>query len=75
MSGRKEPIMWTKDEILTVLKMWQSHSVRQIADELGREDWQIANIAFRLRKEGANIPKKRVKGEFEHMIREVLSEL
>lgn len=67
--------MWTKDGIKTVLTMWNSSTKQQIADRLGCSVTSVGIMAFYLRKEGADLPKKTIHGEIRKLVRDVLAEV
>lgn len=65
---------WTKDEIATVIDLWQSSSLDDIALKLQRERKHIVYIAAQIRKAGYQLPKKRINGKLKSLISEVLLE-
>ena len=66
--------MWTKHEIETVLDLWNTKSVEEIATELGRTNPQIVYIAKSMRNEGIELPLKKRKGVTSHLIKEIIRE-
>ena len=66
--------MFTKDQIKAVMNLWETKTVRQIADELRVKAESIQYIATAIRNAGYKLPKKRVKGHLRLLIEEVLSE-
>ena len=50
--------MWTKENIKTVLQLWDTLSKEEIAEKIGCEASQVAYIAAQVRKEGYHLQKK-----------------
>ncbi len=66
---------WTKDQIKKVLKMWESHTAQEIAEEIGVSKEKITGIANVLRKKGFKLSKKRQNGYFQILIDELKQEM
>lgn len=63
--------MWTKDEILKVIKLWNSKTTNDLAKELNVATHQIQALATQIRKSGYALPRKLVKGRLRSLIEEV----
>lgn len=70
----KKKVMWTKGMMRSVAENWATKSKREIAEELGIEEKQVAYIAFQLRKNGVKIARKRQNGISKSLIAEFLQE-
>lgn len=66
--------MFTKDEISTVLSLWETRTVAEIAQETDRPLGSIHYLAAKIRKQGYNLPKKMIKNKISNLIQEVLKE-
>lgn len=66
---------WTKKELVNLLKMWDSMTLKEMAEKLGRDRNQIKSVVFQMRKAGIPIERKRVDFEGNHLIEEVKKEL
>lgn len=67
--------MLTKDEIKKVASMWESHTVKQIAETIGCTDQTIYNVARLMKEAGYKITYKKVRGSLNHLILEAIDEL
>ena len=71
--------LFTSDEIESVLSLWQSKTVQEIATELNRSIQSIQYIANRIRKISKNgiklLPKKHIKGTLDTLIKTTLAKL
>jgi len=66
--------MWTKEEINTVLNLWETDSKEEIAVKLGRNINSINNMANQIRAiDKRALPRKHRKGQVGSLIREVLA--
>lgn len=66
--------MWTKEEIRTVLELWQDSSVADIAAEIGVDPARVVYIAQQIRRAGYELPKKHIKGRTMSMVEDVIAE-
>lgn len=67
---------WTKAEIKTLLTLWESNSVSDIAEKLGVTTAQVNYMATEIRKINPTlVTKKRNKMQLRSLISEVLAEL
>lgn len=69
-----EKRFFTKDEIRIILKTWESKTIKELSEELGRSTTSISYIANRVRKAGFHLPKKRINDTVDSMVKEVLAE-
>jgi hypothetical protein len=65
---------WTKEELARLMKIWDKSTLEQVCDELGRNKAQIHAMAKLLRQNGLSLPRKRVLGYTQHLVREFVSE-
>ena len=72
---RKRHTPFTKEDIRTVITLWEEKSNQEIAQELGRNTASICYIANAIRKEGFDLPKKTKRGTFNLLVKEVLLEM
>ena len=70
----KKHIMWTKSEIKSVSTLWETHTTQEIADELGRTNSQVTQMAQKMREAGVNLPKKHRAAYISNLINEFLVE-
>lgn len=55
----KSPIrFWTKEEIVTLLDLWENTTLADMARKLNRREASINQKANEIRKAGHNLPKK-----------------
>lgn len=66
--------LWTKGEFKTILSLWETKTTEEIAQDLGRHPSAITAIAAKLRKAGANLPKKRRNGYLDSLVSEFVKE-
>lgn len=71
----KKSHQWTKDELRTLINLWESHSIEDIAGELSLQESQIKNQVITLRKSGFPLTKKRVVGYKQAMLRDLFTEM
>jgi len=64
--------IWTKNDIRTVNKLWDTKSTREIAKELGVAPQQVTYLGTRIRLAGFNLAKRSAKGQMLTMIKEAL---
>lgn len=68
-----ESHMWTREEIQAIAKLWITHSIDEMAEELGVEPQQVVYMGTQIRQEYPNlVPKKHRKGYTRNLIREAL---
>ena len=65
--------LWTKNEIKTVMTLWETATTQQIAEKLKRKPSQVSAIAVKIRKMGFDLPRKRINGYLDTLLREVLN--
>lgn len=75
MAGDTSKKLWTKSEIKLVIKLWDTATTAEIADELKRPKTSIGYIAKKIRDEGYDLPKKQKSGTLSLLVKEVLKEL
>lgn len=66
---------WTKDELKSVVKLWETLTTEQIADRLNLSRIQVGYAADVLRKAGVKLPKKHVVGKTLALAKEIAAEL
>lgn len=66
---------WTKREIESVIQLWESKTVKELADELELNEMQINYMAKAIRDAGHKLPKKRKIGQLRLLVQEVLGDL
>lgn len=67
--------MWTKDEIRTLVEIWESSTLEEISEKMGVDIPRIKALAARLRKFGWPLAQKHKRGVSGNLIREVAAEL
>ena len=67
--------MWTKDNVKKLLALWDTKSMREIADEIGVEVKNVQYMAHNLRLKGFPLAKKHVTGQLQTLLNEVAEEL
>ena len=67
--------MFTKDEIIKTIKLWDSKTTTEIAEDLNRPTASIAYLASQIKKAGYILPKKHKAGITQCLIKETLKEL
>jgi len=67
---------YTKEQIKTLIRMWNSHSIPEITKELGLTAHRISFLANCIRKAGYDLPKKSVmpKNSLKHILEEIKAE-
>lgn len=66
---------WTKEEIKTVVRLWDDISQRDLADELGVTEIQLMYVVRSIRNFGYKLTKKRRTGTLRSLIGEAVEEL
>lgn len=66
---------WTKDELKKFVKLWESKTVPDLAQDFGVSTSTIQGVAGHFRKAGYKLAYKRQKGSVLLMIKEVVKEL
>ena len=74
MTFHKKGRMYTKDEVETILKLWNTKTVKEIAEELQRPFNSIIYVAKKIRLAGYNLPKKYSPHKADYLIKTVLKE-
>lgn len=67
--------MWTKDDIRTVSKAWETMTNKEICEKLNINYSQLVYITQEMRKIGFNLPKKHTKGYVKSLLLEVKAEM
>lgn len=67
--------LWTKEEIKTLISLWETMTLEEVARELKVHPTQAQYMAALIRKEGYALPKKRVIGRARGLVKEVIREL
>lgn len=65
---------WTKNDISTVLDLWETTSNRDLANKLGVKPQQLQYMRMQISKAGYDLPRKRVVGVSQGLIKDVLRE-
>jgi predicted phage-related endonuclease len=65
---------FTKDEINMVIDLWETKTLGEMAEALGRSIPSVTYIAQRIRKAGFNLSIKHVKGKNDSLVKTVLRE-
>lgn len=66
---------WTIEDFRKIVSLWSTTNTAELAKMLGKSRAAISSIATRLRKEGIHIPRKRINGKFEELMKQLKSEL
>lgn len=66
--------LWTKKGIRSVIELWKTQNVLEIAKGLGIEGRQVTYMIQQLRKAGVDMPKKWKKNVVQYLIKEVIKE-
>jgi hypothetical protein len=66
---------FTKDEIRKVIKIWESKTLTEIAEEIDRSTASVNYISNQIRKAGYKLPKKQPLHSVQNLIKEVINEL
>lgn len=66
---------FTKDEISTLIKLWETKTISELAEELERPVGSILYLANKIRKVGYKLPKKQTANTASYLIKEVLNDL
>jgi hypothetical protein len=74
-NGREQTISWTKEEMKKLIAMWETKTVLELCDELGRRREQILYMANQMRRAGLDLPRKSKRGLIRGLILEVKAEL
>jgi hypothetical protein len=63
---------YTKEHILTIAKLWEQKTVKEIADELGLEPKNVIYLALMIRRAGYKLARKRKNGSRLSFIKDCL---
>ncbi len=74
MNNRPDYHKWTKTEFETVIDLWDTHSVPEIAKKLGIEVGKITGAVSALRKNGIKLASKDNKSRIVDIIKEIKKE-
>jgi hypothetical protein len=69
---RRKKKFWTKEEINTLLSLWEHKTVSEIAEELNRPNSAIIYMAGIIRRNGYKLPKKIRTNIIDLLVKEVL---
>ena len=72
-SNKSKP--WTKPEVETILKLWEDHSLKEVANAVHRGMGSVGYIVNHLRKSGFKLSSKRFPSSNSAVILEALEEL
>lgn len=76
MANKRNPRhMWTKDDIKTVLKLWDTENSDYICKKLDISYMQLQYITKEIRKAGIPIAKKHSKGNLQGLLKEIKAEI
>lgn len=75
MKKENKAHMWTKEEIKKFIKLWDSCTKDELAEELGISRAQVGSMAGRIRKTGFFLSKKSNRGIVGALILEAIKEL
>lgn len=65
--------MWTADEIKQISKLWESHTITEMAEKLGVNEQQVIYMGTQIRKVYPKlVPKKHRKGYISNLIKQTL---
>ena len=67
--------MWTKEDIKTVVSLWETTTKGDLANKLGINESQLNTMVMRMRKAGLKLPHKRKNGQAEAFLLATLKEL
>lgn len=67
--------MWTKENVKTLLSMWDSNSMLEIAQKMGLEQKQVQYMAHNLRAKGFPLTQKHKVGELQALLTDVALEM
>lgn len=67
--------MWTKDEIRTVVTLWESNTVESICEAMNITSFQLHYIAKKLRDNGIKLTRKRKRSNVDLIIKELVDKL
>jgi len=65
---------FTKEDIKTVIELWNTKTKEEIAEQLGRSVYSITYISSAIRKAGYDLPRKSIKHERGQFIKRILKE-
>lgn len=74
MNNRPDYHKWTKTEFETVIDLWDTHSVPEIAKKLGIKAGKITGAVYILRKNGIKLANKDNKSRVVDIIKEIKKE-
>jgi hypothetical protein len=75
MIEKKPSHSWTKDEIRSVAKLWETVTSRELCDRISINYQQLLYIAREMRKVGFVLPKKSKIGYVRNLLLEVKEEM
>lgn len=67
--------IWTKEEIVKIIKLWESETPESLAEEMGLSAYQVLYMANLIRKKGLKLIKKRKNGITSFLVEEVIKDL
>jgi len=73
MSQKLQRHSWTKEEIKKLVKVWDTHTIDEVAQELKLDRQQVQYMVNEIRKAGVPLAKKHRKGYLQNLIKEALN--
>lgn len=67
--------MWTKEELRTILLLWDQISFSELAEKLDITHFQLHYMVKKMNKNGFNLQRKRNIGRLDSMLKELKAEL
>lgn len=67
--------MWTKGEMSDLVKLWNTTDMEVLERKLGRSKATIQGMLKKMRSAGIDIPKKRVTGYIDTLVKDFAREL
>ena len=65
--------LFTKNEIKTIVTLWEDSTTEQICNKVGRNKTSVMYIIKKARSLGVDLPKKRKIGITDNLVKETLS--
>lgn len=67
--------IWTKDQIKTIIKLWDTETPESLADELGVHKDQLMYMVHLIRVKGLKLIRKRRNGTMSLLVEEAIKEM
>ena len=74
MTPSRSSKQYNRDEVRTIINLWNNKSTEEIAAIVGRTTTSILSLSSKLRNLGLNLPKKRSLSIQTKMLKEVVNE-